>query len=248
MTRNAAILVAVAGLLLLTWITVAIRYQPIENDLTERVGQALSARAVNGLTIAADGRDLRLSGEISRELSPDYVAEVAGEVSGVRAVDVEGVRVRASMRDPGDPLHARFDNRRIVRLGGNLVNPMDAGACQRTMARLASTAAIHFESGGASPMPKSYPLLNDLAAVAYQCPATRIVIGGHTDNAGDQDANLRLSQARAEAVEQFFHLAGIRRDRIQTIAYGGSRPIAGNTTAEGRAANRRITFDTLPIE
>ncbi|MDJ0738954.1 MAG: OmpA family protein [Gammaproteobacteria bacterium] len=248
MSRSTAILVGIASLLLLTWITVATRHDAIENDLAERVGQALAAHAISGLEIAPDGRDVRLSGELPRRFAPDYVAGIAADVWGVRSVDADAVVRRASMLDANDPLNARFDTRRIVRLGGDLSNPMDAGSCQRTMARLASVSAIRFESGGASPMIESYPVLNDLAAVAFQCPATRLVIGGHTDGSGDREFNLRLSQARAEAVERFFYLAGIDPRRMQIIAYGDSQPIASNATPEGRAANRRITFDVLPIQ
>jgi len=247
-SRSTAILVGVASLLLLTWITVALRHQPIENDLVERVSQALSAHAITGLTIEADGRDLRLSGELPRKTGAEYVAGVADDVWGVREVDVSALTQRASMLDRNDPLNANFDLRRIVRQGGNLSNPMDAGTCQRTMARLASVSSIRFEPGGASPMLASYPVLNDLAAVAYQCPYARIVIGGHTDGSGDREFNVRLSQARAEAIERFFYFAGIASERMQIVAYGDSQPIASNATPQGRAANRRITFDVLPIQ
>lgn len=248
MSRSSVILVGVASLLLLTWITVALRQAPIQADLTERVGQALAAHAIDGLAIEADGRDLRLSGELPRRIAVDYVAGIAAEVWGVRAVDVSGIAPRASMLDPDDPLRARFDTRRIIRLGGNLSNPMDAGTCQRTMARLASVSAIRFERRGASPMLESYPVLNDLAAVAFQCPAARIVIGGHTDGGGNREFNLRLSQARAEAVERFFYFAGIDPARMQIVAYGDSQPITSDATPQGRAANRRITFDVLPLD
>jgi OOP family OmpA-OmpF porin len=87
-----------------------------------------------------------------------------------------------------------------------------------------------------------------LATVAYQCPGSRIIIGGHTDASGDRTINLRLSKARAEAVERFFNLAGIPAERMQSVAYGDSQPIASNATPEGRAANRRITFDLQPIQ
>jgi outer membrane protein OmpA-like peptidoglycan-associated protein len=240
--------VSLASLLLLTWATVALRQEPIQADLSQRVAQALSAHAITGLTIVADGRDLRLSGEVSRNLEPDYVADIAAEVWGVRSVDVEQVVQRESMLDPDDPLNPQFDTSRIVRLGGDLSNPMDAGTCQRMLARLAAVSAIRFESGGASPMLVSYPLLNDLANVAYQCPDAGIVIGGHTDSAGDRAFNLRLSQARAEAIERFFYYAGIDPSRMQIVAYGDSRPIASNATPEGRAANRRITFDVIPFQ
>lgn len=248
MSRSTALLVGVASLLLLTWIGVAVRHAPIQTDLVQRVRQALASYAITGLTIEADGRDLRLSGEIPRRTDPGYVATIARQVWGVRTVEFDGLRQRSSMLDADDPLNPRFDAGRIVRLGGDLSNPMDAGTCQRTMARLAAAASVRFEAGGASPMLESYTVLNDLASVAYQCPQTTIVIGGHTDASGDRDANLRLSQARAEAVERFFYLAGIPAQRMQIIAYGDSQPIAGNATAEGRAANRRITFDVRPAE
>lgn len=248
MSRSTVILVGVASLLLLTWITLVLRQAPIQADLAQRVGHALAAHAISGLQVEADGRDLRLSGELPRRVAPDYVAEIAAGVWGVRAVDVSGIVPRASMLDPEDPLNARFDTSRIIRLGGNLSNPMDAGTCQRTMARLASVSAIRFETRGASPMLESYPILNDLAAVAFQCPATRIVIGGHTDGSGDREFNLRLSQARAEAIERFFYFAGIDPARMQIVAYGDSQPIASNASPHGRAANRRITFDVLPLD
>ena len=247
MSRSTVLLAGLASLLLLTWVTVAVRHVPIEADLVQRVKQTLASYAITGLTIEADGRELRLSGEISRHIDPDHVAKIARQVWGVRTVEVDALRQRSSMLDADDPLSPRFDASRIVRLGGDLSNPMDAGTCQRTMARLAAAASVRFEAGGASPMLESYPVLNDLASVAYQCPQATIVIGGHTDASGDRDANLRLSQARAEAVERCFYLAGITAQRMQIIAYGDSQPVAGNATAEGRAANRRITFDVRPV-
>jgi len=247
-SRSNAILIALVGLLLLTWITLVLRSETIEADLARGVEQALAAYAITDLQIEADGRDLYLAGEISRNMTADYVAGIAGGVWGVREVDASGLKQRLSLLDRDDPMNARFDSRKIVRLGGDLSNPMDAGTCQRTMARFAAVSRVYFEAGGASPMLKSYPLLNDLAMVAYQCPETSIVIGGHTDSEGDREFKLRLSLARAEAVERFFYLAGIRAERMQIVAYGDSQPIASNTTAEGRGANRRITFDVLPIQ
>ncbi len=246
MSRSTAILVGMASLLLLTWLAVALRHQPIEADLVQRVYQALAAHAIRDVEVTAEGRDLRLAGEVSRRLRPAYVADIARDVWGVRAVDASALRQRASMLDPDDPLNPRLDPSRIARLGGDLSNPMDAGACQRTMARLAAASTVRFEAGGASPMLDSYQVLNDLAAVAYQCPHTRIIIGGHSDGGGEM--GLRLSQARAEAVEKFFYLAGIRAERMQIVAYGDSQPVAGNDTEAGRAANRRITFDIVPAE
>jgi outer membrane protein OmpA-like peptidoglycan-associated protein len=247
-SRSTAILVAVTSLLLLTWATVALRQKPIAFDLSARVERALAAYAIAGLTIEVDGRDLRLAGELPRDIEPGYVAGIADEVWGVRVVDVSGLRRPGSTLGKDESLDARFEPSRIVRLGGSLANPMDADACQRTMVRIAAASDVRFEAGAATPMLESYPVLNDLATVAYQCPGSRIVIGGHTDTSGDRTINLRLSKARAEAVERFFNLAGIAAERMQSVAYGDSQPIASNATPEGRAANRRITFDVQPIQ
>lgn len=248
MPRSTAILIGIASVLLLTWVTLVLRIESIESDLTLRVEQAIASYAISDLDIRAEGRDLYLSGEVSHQTAPEYVAGVALGVWGVRAVDVTALEQRSSLLDKDDPLTPHFDARGIVRLGGDLSNPMNAGTCQRTMARLAVAGSVRFERGAASPMLESYPLLNDLAAVVYQCPETRILIGGHTDSAGDRAFKLRLSLARAEAVEQFFRLAGIRAERMQIIAYGDTRPMASNDTTEGRAANRRLTFDVLPLQ
>jgi outer membrane protein OmpA-like peptidoglycan-associated protein len=164
----------------------------------------------------------------------------------VRDVDTSALRQRALPVERDDPLTPRLDKSRIVRLAGESSSPMKPPTCQRTLARLAAVSRIYFEAGSASPMPRSYPLLNDLATVVHQCPDTRIVIGGHTDSASERGAGLRLSLARAEAVGRFFEEAGIRADRIQVIGYGDSQPLAGNDTATGRTVNRRISLDLLP--
>lgn len=247
LTRSTAILIGLASLLLLTWVTLVLRVESIESDLVQRTGQALASYAISDLDVEAEGRDIYLGGEISGTTTPDYVAGIARGVWGVRTVNVSGLG-HTPVPNRDDPLKPRLDSRRIVRPGGDLSNPMDAGTCQRTMARLAAAGSLRFETDGASPMPESYPLLNDLAIVAYQCPKTRIMIGGHTDSEGDREFKLRLSLARAEAVGQFFSLAGIPAERIQVIAYGDSQPIASNTSAEGRAANRRITFEVRPVQ
>jgi outer membrane protein OmpA-like peptidoglycan-associated protein len=244
-SKTAALLVGFASLLLLTWATVALRQGPIEQDLVERVERSLSLHGISGLSITARGRELRLAGDPGGSFDADYVTDIARRVWGVRSVDDTGLR--------GDPATAEADAEsadglevaRIVRLGGNLANPMNAQACQRTMARLASVSTLKFHAGSATPLLESYPVLNDLATVAYQCPRTQIVIGGHIDDQGDDQTKLRLSQARAEAVERFFHIAGIDPARTRVVAYGDSRPIASNATPEGRAANRRITFDIV---
>ena len=72
-------------------------------------------------------------------------------------------------------------------------------------------------------------------------PTTTAIIEGHTDRVGTADHNMKLSLRRAEAVVNYLveHF-GIERSRLSAKGYGFSRPIAYNSTAEGRALNRRI--------
>jgi outer membrane protein OmpA-like peptidoglycan-associated protein len=223
------------------------RQDDIADDLRHRVDRALAAYAINQVEITMDGRDVRLAGQIPTSLEPGFVTGVVGEVWGVGSVDVSALQQSSEARDRDDPLNPRFDSDRIVRMTGDVVNPMDAQTCGRVMARLASVSAVRFEKDAASPEADSYGLLNDLAALAYQCPATRVVIGAHTDSGGDMDLKRSLSGARAEAVARFFELAGIPAGRLEVTVYGDSRPVASNASPEGRAANRRITFELQPL-
>ncbi|MCG5501511.1 OmpA family protein [Ectothiorhodospira lacustris] len=68
----------------------------------------------------------------------------------------------------------------------------------------------------------------------------RVVISGHTDNTGSRALNERLSKDRAESVKRFMVERGIPARQMETAGYAYDRPVAYNTTAEGRTANRRV--------
>ena len=66
------------------------------------------------------------------------------------------------------------------------------------------------------------------------------MIEGHTDGRGAEDVNYELSRFRAMAVKDFLASHGVERERIEAVGFGETRPIASNTSAEGRASNRRV--------
>lgn len=101
---------------------------------------------------------------------------------------------------------------------------------------------IFFESGRAELKPISYVELNKAAELLQQNATMVIEVGGHTDNLGSEDSNLRLSQARANAVVDYLKLAGVEEARLQAKGYGESVPLEDNSTADGRKANRRTEF------
>lgn len=104
---------------------------------------------------------------------------------------------------------------------------------------------IFFESGRAELKPISYVELNKAVDLLEKNPTMVIEIGGHTDNLGSDELNLKLSQSRADAVRDYMILAGIDEARIRSKGYGESTPIEDNSTEEGRAANRRTEFEIV---
>jgi outer membrane protein OmpA-like peptidoglycan-associated protein len=98
---------------------------------------------------------------------------------------------------------------------------------------------LNFAFGSARPTPESMRTLDDIAAALKAHPAATIRVESHTDAIGTQDANLNLSQARADALKNELVDRGVDGSRIETAGMGSELPIASNDTAEGRARNRR---------
>ena len=71
-------------------------------------------------------------------------------------------------------------------------------------------------------------------------PEIKILIKGHTDNVGDPQLNLELSQERSNVVMDYIVTKGIKFTRLQWKGYGGNQPIAPNDTEENRRLNRRV--------
>ncbi len=96
-----------------------------------------------------------------------------------------------------------------------------------------------FESGKDVIMESSFNSLNKLASVLINQPHAQLSLEGHTDNVGDNEANLKLSQDRAASVKRYLQNKG-SRNKIETAGYGETRPVATNETSEGRQKNRRV--------
>jgi OOP family OmpA-OmpF porin len=83
-----------------------------------------------------------------------------------------------------------------------------------------------------------------IAATAAKSPGLQVDVSGHTDWIGTAAYNQGLSERRANAVKDYLVRKGLDASRIRTHAYGETQPIAPNTTAEGRALNRRAEIRT----
>ncbi len=106
------------------------------------------------------------------------------------------------------------------------------------------SVALHgilFDTGQATIRDESKGDLQAIGDLLKQQPALRLEIQGHTDNVGAADANRRLSEARAAAVKQYLVTNhSVPADRLTTSGFGDAKPVADNTTEQGRAQNRRV--------
>ncbi len=103
---------------------------------------------------------------------------------------------------------------------------------------------IYFDTGKATIKPESYPILEEVCRLLKEYPNVIVEVEGHTDTRGSAEYNLRLSQARADAVKNWLINHGcISPDRIKAIGYGESRPeVFPERTPEDYQRNRRVVI------
>jgi OOP family OmpA-OmpF porin len=91
----------------------------------------------------------------------------------------------------------------------------------------------------------SKPTLDVAADTLRECPNVRTAVEGFTDSVGSDTYNQGLSERRAESVSNYLRSHGVSPDRLSVKGYGESRPVADNSTEEGRALNRRVELHAL---
>jgi OOP family OmpA-OmpF porin len=99
---------------------------------------------------------------------------------------------------------------------------------------------INFDTGKSTIKPESKPIINQIVEMLKSNPQLKISVEGHTDNVGNPKSNKTLSDDRAKAVVSEIVAQGIDAKRLSAIGYGQDKPIADNSTEEGRAKNRRV--------
>lgn len=149
-----------------------------------------------------------------------------------RDADRDGV-IDANDRCPNTPSTAR----------------VDANGCP--LAELPAVNAaliirnITFRAGTSRLLPTSFAELDRIAASINATPNSRWEIGGHTDATGVAATNQRLSQQRAQAVMTYLASKGVSASAMTAVGFGRTRPVAPNTSAAGRAQNRRVEIKRI---
>jgi OmpA-OmpF porin, OOP family len=105
---------------------------------------------------------------------------------------------------------------------------------------------INFKTGSAEINTNSNATLQEIYNLLVQAEDSKLELEGHTDNKGNEQANLTLSEARANAVKKYLIKKGINASRFQSVSgKGQGDPVASNDTEEGRSQNRRVVIELL---
>jgi outer membrane protein OmpA-like peptidoglycan-associated protein len=124
---------------------------------------------------------------------------------------------------------------------------IDPAAPAVTEGRVVVDEPFLFATGSAAIQPGYESLLNLGVVVMQLNPQVVMVVRGYTDDVGDEQANLALSQARAQAVADWIAAKGIDPGRFRIEAHGEADPVGDNATPEGKALNRRIEVELLNL-
>jgi len=150
----------------------------------------------------------------------------AGAIVGAAVGGATGAVIGRRMDKQAAELEKSMENANVERVGEAIRVNFDSG--------------ILFKVNSAELSPNAKSDIAKLAKTLKEYEGTNVIIEGHTDNTGGYELNQRLSERRAEAVAAYARSLGVAGNRLQAKGYSYDQPIADNTTAEGRAQNRRV--------
>ena len=188
------------------------------SDTTKGAGIGAAAGAVVGLLTGGDAAAHRKNALIAAG-----VGALAGGAIG-NYMDRQEANLRHDLAGTGVS---------VTRMGDNITLNMPG--------------SITFKSDSAELDPSFFKVLNSVNVVVKKYNKTVVEVAGHTDSTGAADYNQKLSERRANSVAQYLESQGLANNRVVTVGAGESRPVADNTTPEGRQANRRVELTLTPL-
>ena len=198
---------------------------------TPKLGDLFASARTPGVDVHVKGDSVTLGGWVS-EADREALAARLGGVLGARATV-------GSLGDVAESARRAANEKALSALEAIGTTGVSPDAVVRAM----NLGIINFPTGSAQLSADNMEVIRASAAAIQRAPGnTRIEIGGHTDNTGEDDANLALSQARAEAVRSALVSAGVPASRLMAKGYGETNPRATNDTEYGRFQNRRIEY------
>lgn len=204
------------------------------SEATSKVKSTVSVRgrvtnAVSGVGIAA-----------TLHLVPKNQPEERANAEGFYAMEiVPGKSFAVEVKSDGHiPLNETFplsgDVNSLMEINFQL-QPIEVGVS-------VNLKHVLFKQSSSELLPESNDALDHVVAFMKGNPSVEIELSGHTDNSGKAALNLKLSRDRVVRIQNYLVEQGIAGNRIKFVGYGETRPLAPNTTEEGRRMNRRVEF------
>ena len=188
------------------------------NKTTKGAGIGALAGAVLGAATGDNSKERR-----ERALIGAGVGALTG--AGVGAyMDRQEAKLRAQLQGTGVS---------VTRSGDDLILNMPGN--------------ITFKTASSDLNANFYPVLDSVTLVLKEFDKTLIDVEGHTDSDGSDSYNLQLSQQRAGSVGSYLQSHGVNSQRIVTVGAGEARPVASNSTSDGKQQNRRVELRLQPI-
>lgn len=193
-------------------------------------GEKQTAKASTGSAIGAVAGALLGAATASKKdrkkaaLMGAGIGAIAGGGVGYY-MDVQEAKLREELKSTGVG---------VTREGNNIVLNMPSN--------------ITFASDSDSLKPEFHQTLDSVVKVLAKYESTLVTVTGHTDSSGAAGYNQKLSERRAASVATYLAQKGVKQERLAAIGYGESHPVADNSTAQGKARNRRVELTLEPIE
>jgi len=188
-----------------------------EQQQTSKAAMGAGIGAVGGAIIGA------MKGDRRTALKGAVLGAAAGGGAGYY-MDVQESKLRQRLRGTGVSV-SRVGDRLILNMPGN----------------------VTFRSDSSSINSGFYQVLDSVAIILKEYSDTSITVVGHTDSVGDAQYNQGLSEQRAQSVASYLRSQGILGQRFNVMGVGEQRPVASNSTREGRAQNRRVEITLTPL-
>jgi len=160
--------------------------------------------------------------------------ERLGGATAERAALIQRIEAQARIKEQFGQIEKMFHNEeaRVFRQGNTIIMRL---------------VGLEFDSGASQLKPSNFDLLAKVEKAIDVFPRSELIIEGHTDSHGSDDLNQKLSQERAESVQQYMiNAMRIPSYRLIATGYGETRPVASNETESGRQKNRRIDIVIKP--
>jgi outer membrane protein OmpA-like peptidoglycan-associated protein len=160
-----------------------------------------------------------------------------GAIIGGVAGGAAGAIVGRKMDNQAQKIETEIPGAQVERVDDGIVITFD------------ENSGVYFDTNKFNINSKSMETLDKLSGVLVEYSDTDVLVVGHTDSTGSDTYNMTLSKQRAESVTRYFTTTkGLGNERFTTNWYGEQSPVGDNTTAEGRAKNRRVNVVIVPNE